>query len=369
VIRENDTLTDLTPYRAGPPLREVVRRYELERLVVLSSNESSEGPFPEVLEAITLAAAGVNRYPDGSAWELRSKLGEDNGLRPEQVVLGNGSCELLFFLTQAYLDRGDSMVFAEPTFTMYRPVAAARGAHVAAVALRDHTHDLEEMVRALDSRTRLVIVCNPNNPTGTYLEAGPLREFLAAVSPEVLVVFDEAYVEYVTAERAPTESWLAEFDNLVILRTFSKIYGLAGLRIGYCLAGAAVAEALDKVRQPFNVNAVAQAAALEALAHPRQVAARQAHVARERVRLYTALDGMGIAYVADSQANFVLLNIEGLSVPGPEVPQALLERGVVTRSGYSFGCPGWLRVTIGSAEEDDLFLHHLSQLVPGGAAP
>jgi histidinol-phosphate aminotransferase len=369
VIRENDTLAGLTVYRAGPPLREVEQRYGLDRLVVLASNESPEGPFPEVLEAMVSAAAGVNRYPDGGAVPLRAAIARASGLQPEQVVLGNGSCELLFFLTQAYLDRGDRIVFAEPTFTMYRPVASARGADIAAVPLRDHAHDLEALHREVDDRTRMVVVCNPNNPTGTYLAPEPLRDFVASLPPDVLVVLDEAYIEYVTAERAATEGWLAEFENLVILRTFSKIYGLAGLRVGYGLASRPVAEALDKVRQPFNVNSVAQAAALEAFSHPDKVQARREHVARERDRLYQAFDRLGVPYVGGSQANFVLVRIEGLSVPGPEVPQALLERGVVTRSGYSFGCPGWIRVTIGSVEEDDLFLHHLSQLVGGGAKP
>jgi histidinol-phosphate aminotransferase len=214
----------------------------------------------------------------------------------------------------------------------------------------------------------MLIVCNPNNPTGTYLRPAPMHDFLQALPRDVVVVLDEAYMEYVTDETEPTERWLREQENLVILRTFSKIYGLAGLRVGYGLAGRAIIEALDKVRQPFNVNSLAQAAACAAFALQDRVATRREHVARERERMAAVLDRLGLEYVPDSQANFILVRIDGLPLPGPEVPQHLLESGVMTRSGYSFGCPGWIRVTMGSTEEDDLFLALMEELVRGGAA-
>jgi histidinol-phosphate aminotransferase len=368
VIRENETLADLTPYRPGPPLEAIRERYGLERVIKLASNESPEGPFPEVLQAMAEAAAGVNRYPDGGALDLRADLAAATGLSPDRIVLGNGSCELLFLLSQAFLDRGDELVFAEPSFTIYRLMASTRGARPVAVPLRDWTHDLAAMKAVVSPATRMLVVCNPNNPTGTYLPPDALEGFLSELQPDTVVVLDEAYIEYVSGERPRTEAWLERFPNLIILRTFSKIYGLAGLRVGYGLGGRSVIEAVDKVRQPFNVSSVAQAAAREALRHTDRVTARRDHVEGERLRLAAAFERLGLEFVPGSQANFLLVKIDGLPVPGPEVPQALLERGVITRSGYSFGCPGWLRVTVGSRDENDLFLERMEELVRGGGA-
>ena len=349
-------LEALTAYKAGPPLESLRERYGLNRVVMLAANECPEGPFPEVIEALTTALPSLNRYPSGGCTELRSALAERHGVPGERLVFGNGSCELLILLGEALLEPGEHMVFADPSFVVYRTVALKREASFDAVPLRDHVHDLDAMSAAIGPETRLVIVCEPNNPTGTYVGPQALRRFVESVPRETLVVLDEAYTEYVThPAHEDTIPWLDDYDNLAVLRTFSKIYGLAGLRIGYGVFPPRLAQALDKLRQPYNVTTLAEVAALEALRHPTRLEERRAHVRRERVRMSQELERLGVSTVP-SEANFMLANVEGLRVPAGEVPRALCERGVVVRSGSGIGCPGWMRVTVGTVEENDVFL-------------
>jgi histidinol-phosphate aminotransferase len=361
-VRLNAALANMTAYHSGPPLEAIRERYGLDHLVKLASNECPDGPFPEVVQAIADAVGGLNRYPDGGATDLRCAVAAHVGVAPDRLVFGNGSCELLMLLGEALLAPGSHLVFPDPSFVVFRSIATARQASFGDVPLTAHRHDLDAMTRALTPETRMVIVCNPNNPTGTYVPPDELLAFLRGVPAEVVVVLDEAYTEYVTDTRhVDSVPWLDEFPNLIILRTFSKIYGLAGLRVGYGITHRPLAEAIDKVRQPFNLNALAQVAATTAVAHPEWVTARRDHVAHESARIGLALDRLGIEYVP-TQANFLFLRVEGLPVPGEEVPQALLERGVMTRSGYAMGCPGWLRLTIGSTDENDLFLRLLTDI-------
>jgi histidinol-phosphate aminotransferase len=368
-MKLNSALDGLVAYKSGPPLDEIAAHYGLGRLVKLASNECGDGPFPEVVDAMSRELAGLNRYPDGGCDRLRAELSERLAVPPEHLVFGNGSCELLMLLGQALLSPGEGLVYAEPSFVMYHTIGVLGRARVSAVPLRDHAHNLEAMAAAIGPDTRMVIVCNPNNPTGTLLPADALRSFLRAVPPDAVVVLDEAYVEFVTspAYEDPVP-WLQEHENLIVLRTFSKIYGLAGLRVGYGIANRGLIEALDKVRQPFNVTTLAQVAAAESLRHPDRLRARRDGTALERQRMGDALDRLGIGFVP-SHANFLLIDVEGLPVPGKEVPQALLERGIMTRSGYAMGCPGRLRVTIGTEEENDLFLEQLAAIAAKGATP
>ncbi len=345
----------LKPYVAGPRLEDVCRAHGVSDMALLHANECPEGPFPEVLQAMEAALPRLNRYPDQDCRGLRSELSTHLRVDPACLVFGNGSCELLKLLSEAYVSPGDHLLFPHPSFVVYGLVGVQRQATLGKVPLRDHVVDLEAMAAAATEDTSMAIVPNPNNPTGTYHGPDELRRFLSTMPPNVLVVLDEAYVEYVTAHHQDTSSWISEFPNLVILRTFSKIYGLAGLRVGYGIAHASVVQAIDKLRQPYNVNTLAQVAASEALRHPNRMHARREHVARERERVAQALSRMGRAYVP-SQANFLLVNVEGLSVPGEEVPRLLLARGVMTRSGYFMDCPGWVRVTLGTVEENDRFL-------------
>ncbi|MHB8870673.1 MAG: histidinol-phosphate transaminase [Thermoleophilia bacterium] len=360
--RFNTVLDRLTAYKAGPPLSSVAERYGLERVILLGANECPHGPFPEVVTEIQAALGGLNRYPSGDCEELRPALAARLGIADERLVFGSGSCEILMLLGEALLAPGEHMVFADPSFVVYRSIALTRQADVTAVPLRGFTHDIGAMKAALRPDTRLVVVCEPNNPTGTYVGPAALRDLLETASPDTIVVLDEAYTEYVTRpDHLDTVPWLDEFENLVILRTFSKIYGLAGMRVGYGICHPRVAEALDKLRQPYNVNTLAQVAARASLRYPERVRGRRDEVARERARVVAELDSLGVPTVP-SEANFVMVGVEGLAVPGPEVPQALVERGIVTRSGWGLGCPGWIRVTIGNTEENGLFLETMREM-------
>lgn len=361
-MRFNPVLERLTPYRAGPPLAEIRERYGLDRVAVLSANEVPWGPFPEVVEALKTALEGLNRYPDGACGELRGELAERFRVDEECLVFGNGSCELLMLLGQAFLGPGQHTVFPHPSFVMYRSIALMQGCPFSAVPLRDLDHDLEALLAALQPDTSLIVICNPNNPTGSYIAPAQMREFLQRVPGDVAVVLDEAYGEFVTSPlHEETASWVDDFPNLVILHTFSKIYGLAGLRLGYGIAHPDVVKALDKIRQPFNVDSLAQVAALESLRRPERVDERRRQVASERERVSAALAAMGVPS-HPSQANFLLVDVTQLGVPGRQVPQVLLERGILTRSGYAMDCPGWIRVTMGDVEEGDLFLSAMADL-------
>jgi len=355
-MKLNPVLEKLTAYRAGPSPEEIARRYELHRVALLSANESPWGPFPEVVEAMRGALGGLNRYPDGGCDRLREALAERLGVSRDRLAFGNGSCELLLLLGEALLRPETHAVFPHPSFVMYRAIATMREAPYTAVPLAGLEYDLAAMQGAIRGDTSLVIICNPNNPTGSYIEAARLREFLAQVPSDVVVVLDEAYGEFVSdSRRTDSACWVEEFPNLVVLRTFSKIYGLAGLRVGYAVADPELVRALDKLRQPFNVDSLAQVAAVTCLEFPERVRERRQLVAKERARIEAELRRMGVT-CHPSEANFLLVDVTGLAVPGPEVAQALLERGVLTRSGYAMGCPGWIRVTIGEVAENDLFL-------------
>lgn len=368
-MRLNPVLERLTPYRAGPSVSDIRRRYRLDRVARLSANESPYGPFPEVIEAMKAALEGLNRYPDGGCGDLRDLLAQQLHVPRECLVFGNGSCELLMLLGEAFLSPGHHAVFPHPSFVMYRSIALAHGAPFSAVPLPELDYDLEAVLAAVRGDTSLLIICNPNNPTGSYLGPELLRPFLRRVPADTVVVLDEAYGEFVTSPgREDSSAWLADHPNLVILRTFSKIYGLAGLRMGYGIAHPEVVEALDKLRQPFNVDSLAQVAAIESLRHPERIEQRRRVVAGERERMAGSLELMGIAFHR-SEANFLLVDVTRLGIPGPEVAQALLEKGVMTRSGYAMECPGWIRVTIGEVEENDLFISVMDRLRERPVAP
>ena len=282
-VRFIPELAGITPYQPGLPIEVVQRRFGLEQVVKLASNEFPLPPFPEVKEVVTAALDRLQRYPDGFSTDLREALAAVYDRSPEQITVGCGTCELLYLLAHSVLERGDEVVLAQPSFTSYRDVIDIRGAVPVAVPLQDHTHDLEAMAAAVTPRTKMIFVCNPNNPTGTYVPSAEVARLVERVPDDVMVVIDEAYIEFVTAEdREGSLAIQKEHDNVVVLRTFSKIYGLCGLRTGYGICAPEVKQAVDKVRQPFNVNLLGQLAAIEALKHPDQVAERRETNARLR---------------------------------------------------------------------------------------
>lgn len=359
----NQSIVGLVPYKQGLPIEQVMRRYGLSRVVKLASNESPLPPFPEVQAAIVAAVAELNRYPDGDAEDLRAALAEHYGRPVEEIAVGCGTYEVTTLIGDALLGPGDEVVFSSPTFSAYAHACARRAATPVPVAsTAELGHDLEAMAAAVGPRTKMVVVCNPNNPTGTYAPAAAVAGLVAAVPEDVLVVLDEAYNEFVTeVDGQDTLPLQAERPNVCILRTFSKIYGLSGLRLGYGLCPPPLKDAIDKVRQPFSTNRLAQVAALEGLKHQEQVVERRRLNAELRDYLRDALAARGRPTVP-TQANFMLVGIEGLSVPQEEVCEALLRMGAIVRDGNTLGCPGWARVTVGTREELGCFLERLDRL-------
>jgi histidinol-phosphate aminotransferase len=362
-MKFNPSIDDLIPYRQGLPIEHVIRRYGLAEVVKLASNESPLPPFPEVEAAICAAVGGLNRYPDGDAVELCEALAAHYGRSPDEIAVGSGTYELTLLIGDALLGPGDEVVVADPTFAAYAHACARRAAKAAPVpSLPGLSHDIEAMTAAVGPHTKMVVICNPNNPTGTYVPAAAVAELVEAVPEDVLVLLDEAYNEFVTApDWQDTVVLQAARPNVCILRTFSKIYGLSGLRLGYALCPRPLKMAIDKVRQPFSTSRLAQVAAIEALKHQDQVLERRIVNAELRSYLRGAVEARGRPTIP-SQANFMLVGIEGLKVPQQEVCEALLRTGAIVRDGNALGCPGWARVTVGNREEIDFFLDRLSSL-------
>ncbi|HUA12302.1 MAG TPA: histidinol-phosphate transaminase [Solirubrobacteraceae bacterium] len=333
--------------------------------VRLASNEAPFETLPAVRDALAAHAAELNRYPDPSAGELRRLIAERHEVPAGHVVVGNGSCEVLMLLGEALLEPGAEIVHAWPSFSVYPHLSAASGARAVTVPLDgEHRHDLDAMAREVTVATRVVIVCNPNNPTSTALPVARIAEFVERIPPYVCVILDEAYSEYnLLDDPAASVALLEHHPNLVLLRTFSKVYGLAGLRVGYALCGShEVPLALNRVRQPFNVSTAAQAAASAALGSQDAIVERVARTVAERISVAERLAAMGLA-VADSQANFCWLLL-GADRDEAAVVAALMERGILVRAGAALGAsePA-LRVTYGLPQENSAFLDALAEIL------
>ena len=355
-------LQEITPYVPGRSIELVMREFGLSDVVKLASNEFPMPPFDEVKQAIIGGLDELNRYPDGDATDLRAALAAHFERDPEQVAVGNGSCELLMLLGDALLEKGDEVVFADPSFVVYKDICTLHEATPVAVPLVDFRHDLEAMVAAVTPRTKMVIVCNPNNPTGTYLPVAEIARLVEAVPSDVLIVVDEAYNEFVmAADREDAVKLQAAHENVVVLRTFSKIYGLSGLRVGYGLGAPELKMALDKVRQPFNVNRLAQIAAIEALKHQDHVEWRRQYNAAVRSAMVAQLAKRGRATVP-TETNFMLVDTRDLCHPHEKICGVLLSRGAIVRDGNALGCPGWARVTVGTEGDIEFFLSRMSEL-------
>jgi histidinol-phosphate aminotransferase len=363
-VRISERLGAIPRYEPGLTTAEVLARFGIASAVKLASNESPFPPLPEVIEVIAAGATGLNRYPDAPARALRRALAERHGVGPEDVVVGNGSCELILLAGQALLDPGTTVVHAEPSFSLYPHLAAAAGARSVPVPLADDLgHDLDTMAAVVDETTRLVIVCNPNNPTGVYRSADDIERFLDLLPEDLAVIVDEAYYDFVDrADAGRTMSMARERPNLLVLRTFSKAHGLCGLRVGYGVGGASWIDAIDRVRQPFNTNTLAQAAALESLSHPHELERRVRAIMAERSRVADALSATSWGFTP-SQANFILVRPDHDPDAGsPGIHEQLLRLGVIVRDGAALGCSGRLRVSIGTPDENDAFLSARARL-------
>jgi histidinol-phosphate aminotransferase len=357
-----EAIADLVPYEPGKPVEEVQRELGLDRVVKLASNEGPFPPFPAAVEAMQRAAAELNRYPDGGVYRLRAALAERHDVAFEETVIGGGADGVIDLLSQATLDPGDEIVCAWPSFPSYVLDALKLGATPVKVPLRDHVHDLDALAAAVGPRTKLVYVCHPNNPTGTANGRAELRAFVEALPEHVLTVVDQAYFEYIDDPGyldAVAELFKAGL-RVMVLRTFSKIYGLAGLRVGYGIAPADVVAATSKVRRAFDVTAPAQAAALASLAGADELARRRALNAAGRERLGEILDAHGLEPVP-SLGNFLYAEVGD----GRDVFDRLLREGVIVRPLAGFGAPSAIRVTVGTPEENELFGVALGHVLSG----
>lgn len=347
----------IAPYQPGKPISELERELGITGAVKLASNENPAGASPRAVAAAHAALQDIARYPDGNGFELKRALAAHHGVAESTIVLGNGSNDVLELAARTFLAPGTAAVFAQHAFAVYPLVTQAVGAGAIEVAARDFGHDLPAMARAITGDVRLVFVANPNNPTGTLVPSQEVRAFLEAVPSRVLVVLDEAYGEYLPDDlRADSAAWLDEFPNLVVSHTFSKAYGLAGLRVGYGLAHPAVADLMNRVRQPFNVSSVAQAAAVAALEDQSFVAASRERNRRGMAQIVAGLAALGLDFIP-SYGNFVSFR----AADAAGIYDRLLRLGVIVRPIASYGMPDFLRVSVGLPEENARFLAALAQ--------
>ena len=350
----------LKPYQPGKPIEELERELGIANIVKLASNENPLGPSPKAMAAARAALENMHRYPDGSGYRLKAALAERLGVRAAQISLGNGSNDILELVARGWLCAEDEVVFSQHAFAVYPLVTMACSARPLPVPAKDYGHDLDAMLAAITERTRIVFIANPNNPTGTWVTASALDRFLARVPKDVLVVLDEAYYEYVEESAYPNGvTRLAAHPNLIVARTFSKAYGLSGLRVGYSISSLDVAEVLNRVRQPFNCNSLALAAAeaalddVDFLEHSRDLnTSGLAQVAE-------GLEQLGLSYIP-SVANFIAFDCGREAMP---IYEALLREGVIVRPIAAYGMPDHLRVSIGLPEENERFLEALGEVL------
>jgi len=349
----------IAPYQPGKPIAELAREMGIDeaKIVKLASNENPRGIGPRTRAAIEAAIADIARYPDGNGFELKQALAKRYGVDMASLVLGNGSNDVLELVALAFLGPGRAAVYSQHCFAVYPLATQARGARSIVVPAKDYGHDLEAMARAIDDETYVAWIANPNNPTGTFVKAEGIEAFLRRVPERVLVVLDEAYNEYLPHElKADSARWVKRHPNLVVTRTFSKAYGLAGLRVGYALAHPSVADVMNRVRQPFNVNSMALAAAAAALDDMEFVARSYAENLQGMRQLEEGSTSLGLEFIP-SHGNFITVRVGKAS----EIYKRLLRRGVIVRPvGGGYGLPEHLRVTVGTAQENDRFLGALA---------
>ena len=350
----------LKPYLTGKPIEELERELGIKNIVKLASNENPLGPGKLALHAARQALEQLHRYPDGAGFHLKAALSEKFNLRPEQITLGNGSNDLLELIGRAFLNRGDEVIFSQHAFAVYMLVTLGCSAKPVEVPAQLFGHDLAAMADAITERTRVIFIANPNNPTGTWFHKHALDAFLARVPEHVLVVLDEAYVEYVEEDGYPNGfDYLGRYSNLIVTRTFSKMYGLAGLRVGYAVANPQITNVLNRVRQPFNVNAPALAAAQASLNDVNYIEDSKSENTAGLVQITEGLTKLTL-HAIPSVANFLAFDC---GRPAQPIYEALLHEGVIVRPIGGYGMPDHLRVSIGLGEENERFLQALQKVL------
>jgi len=358
LVKEN--IRKLKPYSPGKPIEEVEREFGITDIVKLASNENPLGPSPRAVEAMKKALDNVALYPDGSCYQLKKALAPHWGVSEEQLIIGNGSDELIHYIGITFLCPGDEVIQADPSFVRYEAAAVLNNCECIMVPLRNFTHDLDAMADRITERTRLIFVANPNNPTGTVVTQRDVERFMSRLPRRVIAVFDEAYYEYVETPDFPNMlDYVRAGANVIVLRTFSKIYGLAGLRIGYGIARPEIIQCLNQVREPFNVNSVAQVGAVASLNDPEQVRRSKNLNSQAKRYFYGEFEAMGLSYTP-SEANFVWVDIGRDS---RAVFTELLKKGVIVRTGDIFGYPTHIRVTTGTQAENERFIKALREIL------
>lgn len=360
-----DYVRAIAPYQGGKPIAEVAREFGLdeEKIVKLASNENPLGMPESAKQAMLEAMADLGRYPDANGFELKQAITAKYGVPQDWITLGNGSNDILELAAHAFVQPGQSVVYSQYSFAVYPLATQAVGGRAIVIPAKNFGHDLPEMAKAITKDTKLVFVANPNNPTGTFIPAAEIEAFLKLVPQDVVVVLDEAYNEYLAPElQYDSIAWVRQYPNLLVSRTLSKAYGLAGLRIGFGIAQPAITDLLNRIRQPFNVNSLAQAAAIAAL-NDAEFLKKSAKLNSEGYRQLTqAFEVMDLEYVP-SYGNFVLVRVGNDDGAGARVNLALLKLGVIVRPVGNYGLPQWLRVSIGLPEENAAFIDALKKVL------
>ena len=356
-----EILDQITPYEPGRPIEEVKRELGLDKVIKLASNENPLGPSAKVMEAINAAAKDVNRYPDGGCFYLREAISAKLSVPGEKIVFGNGSDELIILALRAFVHPGEEVIISDPTFLVYKIGSKIVGADIITVPVKNFTYDLDTILAKITPKTKLIFIANPENPTGTYIPKDKLEAFIEKVPKDVVVFIDEAYYEFASAEDYPETIALTEMEdkNVIVSRTFSKAYGLAGLRLGYVIARKDLAEAVNKVREPFNINSIAQAAAIAALDDEESLNYSIQLVKEEKEKMYKAFDEMDVEYVP-SGTNFILIDTKRDS---KEVFSRMLNAGIIIRDMSAWALEGFVRVNVGLPEENDEFIKIFTSVI------
>jgi len=356
----NRKILEITPYQPGKPIEEVKRQLGLKEVIKLASNENPLGPSPKAVLAIKKSLTKINRYPEGSCFYLRQRLSKKLKVRPENLIFGNGSDELIDIVIKAFCEPDDEIITADTTFLEYRIIALQNGRAVRCIPLKDFRYDLARIKDRIGPKTKAIFIANPNNPTGTYVTKREVDDFLNGLPENVVAIFDQAYLEFVENKDFPLSlNYFRQGKNVIILRTFSKIYGLAGLRIGYGIAREEFIQYMERARQPFNVNTLAQEAALVALDDTVFIRKAQRAVREGKKYLYGELDRLKINYIP-SAANFILIDLKR---DGLKIFNKLLKEGVIVRDMQQYGLNNFIRVTIGSEKENRKFVAALKKVL------
>lgn len=356
LVREN--ILKIKPYQPGKPIEELQREMGLKEVIKLASNENALGPSPLAVKAAKAALPGVNRYPDANCYYLKRRLARKLRVKPEQLIISNGSDEIIVLATRAFLGGGDEVIISEPSFLIYRIAVAASGVKIVSCPLRDFRYDLKAMKDKITARTKLIFIANPDNPSGTYVTEKEVASFFRGLPAGIIVFFDEAYFEFVEEGDFPdTLRYLGKRD-VIITRTFSKAYGLSGLRVGYGMSSPEIIGYLNRVREPFNVNLLAQAAALAALKDREHLKKTKRLVREGKKYLYREFARMGLTYVK-SAANFILVDV---GCPGEKLYRRLLKSGIIVRAMGAWGLDNFIRVTVGRMEENRRFIRELERI-------